>query len=104
MFMQNMSVPECLFRKHNVSSGKIVVDTLQYFEKLRQVQIRFEVTADGDSHGFSTVVPFNPSQGALLDSAFKEAEKALDAWLSDGRAFGALKLGLEGKTVFEWAA
>lgn len=99
-----MSVPECLFRKHNVSSGKIVVNTLQYFEKLRMVQITFEVTADGNTHTFSAVVPFKASQDDLLDSAFRDAEKSIGDWLADSAGFKALRSGLTGKTVFEWQA
>ena len=96
------SIPECLFKKHNISSGNIKIANIFYWDKLKKICISFDITADGSTHRFSTSVLYTPSNDELLDNAFKNIESALDEWLSIKKQLVNLKNSLEGKVVFEF--
>lgn len=93
---------DCLFQKHTITKGKIVVEDVKYWEPSNKVYISFEVSADTLQHRFSTSIPFNPSRQEVLDEAFDKVYEEMDKWLAIAKQFDTLKNSLHGKVVFEW--
>lgn len=99
-------VPACLFKKHGIQAGKILVESLSYWETTNVINVCFKIIADGMEHSFSTRVPYNGSEteNYLMDAAFNNIQAQLASWLSVSKSFKTLKTNLLGKVVFEWDA